>query len=157
MAQSIALFFHEATWPDLRKVLNSVAKGFPDDNWHYPIDENYVSVYSYDNLLDEFEDEDLDDLLRYFADLPSAILAIEYHSSQGMKTCEAAAQLTELLFRQFSGVADDLYDQFWTDHEILDGVRKSTGTFVESVRYPKSVEEWEARWKEIRAERRRHK
>ncbi|MFL5733071.1 MAG: hypothetical protein ACJ78Q_07690 [Chloroflexia bacterium] len=161
MAESIQLYFHDAQYSQLGKLMDSIAEASTDyagePEWRYPKGETHVLVYPYDNLLDEFEDDDLDALLSYFNDLPTAILCIEIWTSYGFeKGCESAGELAEVLLNRFRDVVDDLYGQFWTSDEIRAGVKKETGTFAESVHPPNSLEEWEATWKAIK-DKRAHK
>jgi hypothetical protein len=157
MAQSIALFFHDAEQSQLRTFLDKVAERTSpgSDEWEYPVGDHYVAVYTYDSLLDEFEDDDLNKLLGYFDEFPSAILCIEFRESHGMAACESASELAQILLSQFKGIATDLYDQFWTDKEANEGKTKDTGSFAQSVRYPPSLEVWEATLEKIKAKRRK--
>src|SRR6476646_3175807 len=145
MAQSIGVYFHTAQRSQLQLLLDTIAERSPysPDAWLYPKNAGHVTVYPYDDLLNEFEDEQIDELFVYFENFPTAILSIEFHASHGMKTCESAAELAGILLSKFSCVVDDLYGQFWTSQEICTGIIKETGSFAQSVRYPDSVKEYE--------------
>ena len=156
MAQSIALFFHDAHQSQLLTLLDNVAERVPSspDEWWYPAGDHHVVVYLYDDLLNELEDGDLDEILGYLDGFPSAILCIEFQASHGMATCESAAKLAQVILCQFKGIINDIYEQFWTSEEVCVGATKDTGSFAQSVRYPPSVEVWEATIEELKAKRR---
>ena len=145
MGQAINIYFRNATYDELRQVLDEVAVRtyFPwdePDTWAYPnATEFYNVVVFYDDLLNGFEDEDIDALIAALGDFPSSIVTIEYKASQGYKTCESAAKLALLLLTKFDGVVDDLHDEYWTLNEITQKARKAHGDFFQATHYSSLV------------------
>ena len=76
MAESIGLYFHTAQQSQLQELLNSIAERsrYSPDEWLYPKNAGHVTVYPYDDLLNEFEDEQIDDLFVYFQNFPGGDL-----------------------------------------------------------------------------------
>ncbi|MBA2676841.1 MAG: hypothetical protein H0U76_00345 [Ktedonobacteraceae bacterium] len=140
MAESIAIYFTDASYDDLKKVLNEVAShqgrsyGGSQDWWLYPTFDDNVSIYDYEASLNEYEDEDLDRLFGVIDNFPSATLVIELRRSQGDKACGDATKLVVLLLQRFAGVVDDLYSEAWTLDEITQGVKKKDGAFLDCYR-----------------------
>lgn len=136
MAESISLHFLKATWADLHRVLDPLAVWIEEfQQWNYPDAANpSVSLYEYDNLLEEYEDEDLDRLFAAMGDWHSSILCIELRRSQENRACDDAERLTLLLLEQFVGAADDSYSAVWTRQEIAEGVCKQDGKFLDCYR-----------------------
>jgi hypothetical protein len=135
MAESIAIHFKRARWDELRPVLDSVASPVEPDRWHFPRQgEPCVWIDPCDDLLNEYEDQDLDRLFKFLDDFPSSTLCIQLRASQGNKACDCAMELVLLLLKQFEGIADDLLLACWTMDEINEGVTKDTGRFLDCYR-----------------------
>ncbi len=140
MAESIAVHFKKARWDELGQVLDSIAlrseahASCAFSQWLYPkSSEPGVFAYAYDDMLDGYEDEDLDRIFKFLDDFPSAILCIQLRSSQGNRSCDCATELALILLKQFEGVADD-GSSCWTLKEIVEEVRKNTGRFLDCYR-----------------------
>ncbi len=132
MAESIAVYFEGAKWDELRQLLDSVALEVESDRWQYPKQgEPCVWIYPYDDLLDEYENEDIDRLFRFLGDFPTAMLCIELRRSQGNRACDGATELFVRLLKQFDGVVDDLLSACWTLGDITTGATKDMGKFLD--------------------------
>src|SRR5205085_4462853 len=125
MAESIAIHFIKASWKEINRALDEIAQRGELNDWRYPENaEPHVRIYPYDSLLDEYENEDIDQLFEYLDDFPSSTLCIELRRSQGNKACDSAAIVSIILLERFAGVVDDLYSQCWALEEIKKGVKK---------------------------------
>lgn len=140
MARSFTLFFYGATWSDLSPVLDNVASRVENLRWNYP--EPYkptLFLYEYDDLLNEFEEDDIDRLIAISGvnNFPTCILCLQLSGSSEHdpnKVYDDAEYLTRRLLQQFKGVADDEYCEMWTLEEILEGKEKQGGKFLDCYR-----------------------
>jgi hypothetical protein len=135
MAESIAVHFKSTKWDELKRSLDSIGLPIEPERWQYPRHgEPCVGIYPYDDLLNEYEDEDIDRLLRFLGDFPSSIVCIELRRSQGNRACDCATEVAIVLLKQFEGIVDDLLSTCWTLEEIAKGVKKDTGKFLDCYR-----------------------
>jgi hypothetical protein len=95
-----------------------------------------VTLYPYDDLINEYEDGEVDRLVAALGCLPSSTLCIELRRSCGGRACDVAEELSVLFLEQFPGVVDDLYSECWTLAEIQRGLEKSSGAFLDCYRPP---------------------
>ncbi len=64
MAESIAIHFGSVEWQEIRRTLDSACISVGPDRWEFPKDgEPCISVYPYDELLDEYENTQVDQVL----------------------------------------------------------------------------------------------
>ena len=135
MAESIAVHFVEADWNLLRQFLDEAACKVETDRWHYPdCEEPLVYAYEYDSILNEYEDEDLDQLFRYLKDFPKSTLCIQLRRSLGNDSVDGAVKLTIELLKKFAGVVDDTFSECWMLEEIENRVRKKNAVFLDVYR-----------------------
>lgn len=143
MAESMAIYFSKATWQDVRQVLEEIAgpgrvigtSGLVD--WTYPrVGDNLVSLYEYNSLFNEFENEDLDRVFSAFGGrLPASVLCIEFRRSKTDAAINCGQELTVLFLKRFSGVADELCgSSLWTLEEITQGAEKNGREFLDCYR-----------------------
>jgi hypothetical protein len=135
MAESIAVFFKSAKWNELKVTLDSIALPVEGKRWHFPSDtEPCVSIYPYDDLLNEYGDEAIDSLFTLLENFPASTLCIELRRSQGNRACDVATELVVTMLKQFDGIVDDLLFTCWTLAEITTFVTKNGQKFLDCYR-----------------------
>ena len=135
MAESLAICFKSAKWDELNRTLDSIGSRVDQERWQFPREGEYcVSLYPYDDLLNEYEDEAIERLFAMLDDFPTSILCIELRRSQGNRACDYATDLVVLLLEQFEGIADDLLVSCWTLKESRERVTKDSGMFLDCYR-----------------------
>ena len=97
--------------------------------------EHAVLVYAYPDILEEYEPEDLEQLIVELGGVPTASIAVELRRSQGAEAADAASAVARELLRRLGGVVDDTYSQFWQLAEIEAGAVKHDGRFLDCYRY----------------------
>jgi hypothetical protein len=136
MAESIAVCFKSAKWDELKKTLDSIGLTVDRERWHFPRDAEWcVTIYPYDDLLNEYEDDAIDRLFTFWDDFPASILCIELRRSQGNRACDCATDLVILLLERFEGIVDDLLVTCWTLDDIATEVMKKGHKFLDCYRH----------------------
>jgi hypothetical protein len=94
-----------------------------------------VLVYAYPDILEEYEPENLKQLIVELGGVPTASVAVELRRSRGAEAADAAAAVVRELLRRLGGIVDDTYSQFWHLAEIEAGVSKQDGRFLDCYKY----------------------
>ncbi len=139
MAESFFIHFKNADWDALHKLLISAAYWFEDlKQWRYPAHvggrDYRLQLYEYDNVVNEYEDDKIDQVIAAVGDWPASILCIQFRSGLKREDCDDAERLTLLLLEHFEGIADDDMGGLWTRAEIVAGVSKEHGKFLDCYR-----------------------
>lgn len=135
MAESIIIHFSEATWETLGIFLDQVACKVSDKHWNYTdCKQPLVFVYEYDSILNEYEDENLDQLFEYIDDFPKISICLQLRRSLGNQSIDGATELSKVLLQKFPGVVDDTYSEIWTLKDINNRVKKQNGAFLDVYR-----------------------
>jgi hypothetical protein len=143
MAESMAIYFSQATWDEITAALNAVAEVVAVDGWgrwYFPSTSDYsVTVYAYDDIFKEFEEDEAASVYGRLGGLPSATLCLELRRSKGDVACDAASLLTMQLLKRFAGLADTLFSSggaitLWTLEEITSGAYKDGLRFLDEYR-----------------------
>jgi hypothetical protein len=135
MAESISINFKEARWTDIVPALDSLCRSYEPGIWLFPKQNDWsLRVYPYDELLYEYEDDEIAKLETCLGGIPTSILCIELRRSHGDVTVDYAHSLVLALLRVFNGVVDDLLSECWTSGEIAAGTQKAGGRFLDLYR-----------------------
>jgi hypothetical protein len=119
----------------LTPILDATALRVERERWQSPkTGEPCVTIYPYDELIDEYEDEDVDRLVASLAGLPTSIMCIELRGSQGSRACDCATGIVVAMLSQFDEIADDLLSACWTLEEITSSVTKNGKRFLDCYR-----------------------
>ncbi len=142
MAESIVVYFSNASWKEVEQVVREIAgpgrvvgtSGLVD--WAYPpvVENNLVILYEYNDIFREFEEDDLNRVKTAFGGLPSSVLCIELRRSKTDAAVDCASELSVLFLKRFPGLADDLLHSLWSLEEITQGVEKDGMRFLDCYR-----------------------
>lgn len=136
MAEAICLYFPNTPRVQLDTELDCIARRVDRASWEYPkVGQRTISIYYYEDLLNEFEDEQLNGLLNKLGTFPESIICLEYHASRGDLTSEHAASVAIQLLKLFPGLTDDLHGNYWSLAEIEGNERKGQYTFAGATHY----------------------
>ena len=103
MAESIIIHFSEATWEKPGIFLDQVACKVGDKNWNYTDSKQpLVFIYEDNSILNEYEDENLDQLFEYIEDFPKSSLCIQLGRSLGNQSIEGAIELSKILLQNLA-------------------------------------------------------
>ena len=135
LAESIAIHFKDAAWDAVTEFLNHIAERGAPRLWFYPGKDNYViTLYEYDDLLEEYENNEVEKLLDTLGDFPTATLCLELRRSQGDKAVNGATALCCQLLNKFDGIVDDLApeSELWTLDQICSSEQTTRKNFLSS-------------------------
>jgi hypothetical protein len=143
MAESMVIYFSRATWDEITAALNAVAEAGDGLLWYFPSNSDYsVTAYAYDEIFDEYAEDERDSIFGRLGGVPSATLCLELRRSKGDIACDAASSLTTQLLKRFAGLADTLFGpggaQLWTLEEITSGAYKDGLRFLDEYRVESS-------------------
>ena len=138
MADSIVIYFSSASWNEIAAVLEEIAwpAGVATGHvWAYPpVEDNHVQLYQYNDIFQEYEEDDVNRVKAAFAGLPATTLCIELRRSKADVAVDTAAELTILFLKRFPGLADDLIGDLWSLEEIVQGSEKGGMKFLDCYR-----------------------
>ncbi|MFZ6781241.1 hypothetical protein ACO0LD_30770 [Undibacterium sp. Ji83W] len=103
--------------------------------WRYPDREDYtLTIYFYDDMLTEYEPENIASVTEALQGMPGVSLAIEMRRSSANKGVNDASAFALRLIGILPGVVDDAYSAIWTRQEIASFAIKSDGGFLDCYR-----------------------
>ena len=137
MAESIIVHFKTADRQAVADAVRQMALPveYIKPMWRYPDTDAYtLTLYFYDDMLIEYEPEDIDKVRHALDGMPSVSTAIELRRSSGNKGVDDASAHAMRLITALPGIVDDTYSAIWTREEIASRVIKSDGGFLDCYR-----------------------
>jgi len=130
LVDSIALYFKNTARETIRTALDQLADK-QNDAWLYPGASNaHLRIEEGEDLLPEYEDDEVDRVYQALGTLPASSIVIELHLSEGRAARESAIALAVALLTRFEGVVDDLHFRCWTLADLQEDVEKTRPKFL---------------------------
>lgn len=137
MAESIIVHFKTADRHAVADAVRQMALPveYIKPTWRYPDTDAYtLTLYFYDDMLTEYEPENIASVRHALDGMPSVSLAIELRRSSGNKGVDDASAFAMRLITALPGIVDDTYSAIWTHEEIASRVIKNDGGFLDCYR-----------------------
>jgi hypothetical protein len=108
MAESVFFHFRSADWTDIQRTMDRIAYRWPNsDGWRFPDENGAVHAYRYDEVVGEYESDDVQRLIEILGDWPSCTICIELYRSRGLDGVQAARDVITVLAGQYVGSGYD--------------------------------------------------
>lgn len=137
MAESIIVHLRTQDRQFVDKVVDHMASPieYEKQTWRYPYREDYtLTIYFYDDMLTEYEPENIASVTEALQGMPGVSLAIEMRRVSSNKGVNDASAFALRLIGILPGVVDDNYSAIWTLQEIASFAIKSDGGFLDCYR-----------------------
>jgi hypothetical protein len=100
------------------------------------LEHDHIILYQYDDILNEYDSNELDQIYAFSNCFPSISLCIELFRSKKEFACKSATTLSVKLLSEFKGVVNDLSEnsQFWELKDIINATQKEGQKFLDCYR-----------------------